>query len=143
MLARIGIEVQAAGQPAAVIFPARSRGELSNIMAGWGTLTGEASYYYSSNAHTNDPQKRLGAFNWHGYSNPEMDRLIEAAEFELDANKRKDLLQQTGALFNRERVALPLASVGSAWALRRDRASMTQGRADEETYAWDVTPVSR
>ena len=143
MLARSGIEVQAAGQPAAVIFPARSRGELSNIMAGWGTLTGEASYYYSSNAHTNDPQKRLGAFNWHGYSNPEMDRLIEAAEFELDENKRKDLLQQTGALFNRERVALPLASVGSAWALRRDRASMTQGRADEETYAWDVTPVSR
>lgn len=143
MLARIGIEVQAAGQPAAVIFPARSRGELSNIMAGWGTLTGEASYYYSSNAHTNDRERRLGAFNWHGYSNPEMDRLIQAAEFELDEAKRRDLLMQTAALFNRERVALPLASVGSAWALRRDRASMQAGRADEETYAWDVAPASR
>jgi peptide/nickel transport system substrate-binding protein len=143
MLARIGIDVQAAGQPAAVIFPARSRGELSNIMAGWGTLTGEASYYYSSNAHTNDPQRRLGAFNWHGYSNPEMDRLIQAAEFELDDNKRRDLLRETGALFNRERVALPLASVGSAWAMRRDRVTMTTGRADEETYAWDVTPAAR
>ncbi|WP_237213909.1 ABC transporter substrate-binding protein [Falsiroseomonas oryziterrae] len=142
MLARIGIEVQAAGQPAAVIFPARARGELSNIMAGWGTLTGEASYTYSSNAHTNNPQLRLGAFNWHGYSNPEMDRLIQASEFELDDNRRRELLQQIGALFNRERVALPLASVNSAWAIRRDRAAMAAGRADEETYAWDVTPVA-
>ena len=143
MLARIGIEVQAAGQPAAVIFPARTRGELSNIMAGWGTLTGEASYTYSSNAHSNDPQRRLGAFNWHGYANPEMDRLIQASEFELDDAKRKELLQQIGALFNRERVALPLTSVTSAWALRRDRVSMGRGRADEETYAMDVTPATR
>jgi peptide/nickel transport system substrate-binding protein len=143
MLARIGIEVQAAGQPSAVIFPARARGELSNIMAGWGTLTGEANYYYSSNAHTNNPTLRLGAFNWHGYSNPEMDRMIQAASIELDDKKREEQLQAIGALFNRERVALPLASVGSAWALRRDRASMGGGRADEETYAWDVTPAAR
>jgi peptide/nickel transport system substrate-binding protein len=142
MLARIGIEVQAAGQPAAVVFPARARGELSNMMSGWGTLTGEASYTYSSNAHSNNPQLRLGAFNWHGYSNPEMDRLIQASEFELDDAKRRELLQQIGALFNRERISLPLASVNSAWALRRDRASMANGRADEETYAWNVTPAA-
>jgi peptide/nickel transport system substrate-binding protein len=142
MLARIGIEVQAAGQPAAVIFPQRARGELSNIMAGWGTLTGEASYTYSSNFHTNNPQLRLGAFNWHGYSNPEMDRMIQASEFELDDAKRREILQQIGAFAARERITLPLASVNSAWALRRDRATMSGGRADEETYAWNVTPVA-
>jgi peptide/nickel transport system substrate-binding protein len=143
MLARIGIEVQAAGQPAAVIFPARARGELSNIMSGWGTLTGEANYYYAANAHTNDPQLRLGAFNWGGYSNPEIDRLIQAANVELDDKKREELLQQVGARFTAERVVIPLAAVGSAWAMRRDRASLRIGRADEETYAMDVTPASR
>lgn len=142
MLARIGIEVQAAGQPAAVVFPARARGELSTMMAGWGTLTGEASYTYSSNAHSNAPALRLGAFNWHGYSNAEMDRLIQASEFELNDDRRRALLMEIGALFNRERVALPLTSVNSAWALRRDRATMAAGRADEETYAWDITPVA-
>jgi peptide/nickel transport system substrate-binding protein len=142
MLARIGIEVQAAGQPAAVIFPARARGELSNIMAGWGTLTGEANYYYAANAHTNNPTLRLGAFNWTGYSNPEMDRLIQEANVELDDKKREALLQQIGALFNSDRPALPLAAVGSAWAMRRDRASLRVGRADEETYAMDVSPVA-
>ena len=143
MLARIGLEVQAAGQPSAVIFPQRTRGELSNIMAGWGTLTGEANYTYSSNAHTNNPTLRLGAFNWHGYSNPEMDRLIQAASVELDDAKRAELLQQVGALFNRERVALPLASIISAWALRRDRVTMERGRAAEETYAMDIRPAAR
>jgi peptide/nickel transport system substrate-binding protein len=143
MLARIGIEVQAAGQPAAVIFPARARGELSNIMAGWGTLTGEANYYYAANAHTNNPQLRLGAFNWTGFSNPEIDRLIQAANVELDDAKREELLRQVGALFTAERVVIPIAAVGSAWAMRRDRVSLRVGRSDEETYAWDLTPAAR
>ena len=48
MLARIGLDVHAAGQPAAVLFPARTRGDLSMVMSGWGTLTGEANYTLSS-----------------------------------------------------------------------------------------------
>jgi peptide/nickel transport system substrate-binding protein len=143
MLARIGLEVQAAGQPAAVIFPARARGELSNIMAGWGTLTGEANYYYAANAHTNDRERRLGAFNWTGFSNPELDSLIQAANIELDDKKREELLQRIGAIFTAERIAIPIAAVGSAWAMRRDRVSLRVGRSDEETYAWDVLPASR
>jgi peptide/nickel transport system substrate-binding protein len=143
MLARIGLEVQAAGQPAAVIFPARARGELSNIMAGWGTLTGEANYYYAANAHTNNPQLRLGAFNWTGYSNPELDALIQAANVELDDKKREELLQRIGAIYTADRIAIPIAAVGSAWAMRRDRVSLRVGRSDEETYAWDVLPASR
>jgi peptide/nickel transport system substrate-binding protein len=143
MLARIGLEVQAAGQPAAVIFPARARGELSNIMAGWGTLTGEANYYYAANSHTNNPALRLGAFNWNGFSVPEIDALIQAANVELDDKKREELLQTIGARVNAERAVIPLAAVGSAWAMRRDRVTLRVGRSDEETYAWDVAPVSR
>ena len=142
MLARIGLEVQAAGQPAAVIFPARARGELSNIMAGWGTLTGEANYYYAANSHSNNAQLRLGAFNWNGYANPEVDRLIQAANVELDDRRREQLLQEIGAKVTADRVVIPLAAVGSAWAMRRDRVTLRVGRSDEETYAWDVTPVA-
>src|SRR5262249_53233270 len=44
MLARIGLDVTPNGQPAAVLFPARTRGEYSLMMTGWATLTGEAHY---------------------------------------------------------------------------------------------------
>ena len=143
MLARIGIEVQAAGQPAAVLFPARTRGDLSAVMSGWGTLTGEAHYTYSSVGHTNNPALRLGAFNWRGFSDAELDGLIQQAAVELDTAKREQLLQQVGARFNALRVSLPLTSITSAWAMRRDRVNLVRARADEDTLAMDIVPVAR
>jgi peptide/nickel transport system substrate-binding protein len=142
MLARIGIEVQAAGQPAAVVFPARARGELSTMMAGWGTLTGEAHYTYSSVGHTNNPTLRLGAFNWRGFSDARLDELIQQAGVELDTARREQLLQQTGARFNELRVSLPLTSITSAWAMRRDRVNLVRARADEDTLAMDIVPAA-
>ena len=68
---------------------------------------------------------------------------LQAANVELDDKKREELLQQVGALWNEKRVVIPLAAVASAWAMRRDRVTLRVGRSDEETYAWDVSPVSR
>ena len=62
---------------------------------------------------------------------------------ELDDKKREALLQQVGALWNEKRVVIPLAAVASGWAMRRDRVTLRVGRSDEETYAWDISPVSR
>jgi peptide/nickel transport system substrate-binding protein len=141
MLARIGLEVNAAGQPAAVLFPARTRGDLSMVMSGWGTLTGEAHYTLSSVGHSNDPQRRFGAFNWRGYSNPKLDKLIQDAAVEIDEAKRKKLLQEANAEFMRERVSLPLVSISTAWALRKDRVKLERARTDEDTLAMDIAPA--
>ena len=65
------------------------------------------------------------------------------ASVALDDKAREALLQKIGALWNEKRVVIPLAAVGSAWAVRRDRATLRVGRSDEETYAWDVVPVAR
>ena len=136
MLARIGLDVNAAGQPAAVLFPARTRGDLSMVMSGWGTLTGEAHYTLSSVGHSNDPQRRFGAFNWRGYANPKLDKLIQDAAVEIDEGKRKKLLQEANAEFMRERVSLPLVSISTAWALRKDRVKLERARTDEDTSPW-------
>jgi peptide/nickel transport system substrate-binding protein len=141
MLARIGIEVNAAGQPGAVLFPARTRGELSMVMSGWGTITGEANYTLSSIFHSNSPALKLGAFNWRGYVNPEMDKLIQAAAVEMDIEKRRSLLEETNALVMKERVSLPLVSVSSAWAMVKDKVDLPKPRTDEDTLAFDVKPA--
>lgn len=142
MLARIGVEVQAAGQPGAVLFPARTRGDLSMVMAGWGTLTGEANYTLSSLAHSFAPNLRLGAFNWRNYKNEQVDRLLEEAAVEMDEGKRRAALQQAGGLFRADRSLLPLAAVSSAWTLRKDKVSMPKPRVDEDTLAYDLKPGS-
>jgi len=52
MLAAIGIDTTPNAQPVTVFFPARTRGEYSFSMSGWGTLTGEAHYTLSSPIRT-------------------------------------------------------------------------------------------
>ncbi|RKK02586.1 ABC transporter substrate-binding protein [Pseudoroseomonas wenyumeiae] len=142
MLAAIGIDAQANAQPGAVWAPARTRGEFSFYQAGWGTLTGEANYTLSSLVHTNDPATKLGAFNMRGYSNPELDKIIEAAGAEMDEAKRRALLEQAAAIVAKERPSLPIAGIVTAWAMRKDRVTIVP-RADEDTLAMNIRPVKR
>jgi peptide/nickel transport system substrate-binding protein len=141
MLAAIGIEVQANAQPAAVFFPARTRGELSMSMSGWGTLTGEAHYTLSSLAHSNDKEKRFGAFNVLGYHNPEMDKLIQDAAIEMDEGKRRGLLEKANELVLKDRQRLPIVAVGSAWAMQKGKVKI-QSRVDEDTLAMNIKPAT-
>jgi len=143
MLARIGLEIQANGQPGAVLFPARTRGDYSMVMSGWGTLTGEANYTLSSLAHSNAPALKMGAFNWRNYNNPKVDKLLQDAAVEMDEGKRKNLLQEANRVFRADRPLLPLAAVSSAWALQKDKVDLPKPRTDEDTLAHDLVPVKR
>jgi peptide/nickel transport system substrate-binding protein len=141
MLARIGIDVQAAAQPGAVMFPARTRGDLSVVMSGWGTLTGEANYTLSSLVHSNAPDLKLGAFNWRNYKNPEADKALQNAAVEMDEGKRREFLQKAAEITAQDRPLIPLAAVSSAWTLRKDKVRMARTRVDEDTLAMDIVPA--
>jgi peptide/nickel transport system substrate-binding protein len=140
MLAAVGIDAQANAQPAAVFFPARTRGEFSMSMSGWGTLTGEAHYTLSSVAHSNDKEKKFGAFNVLGYKSEKMDKLIQDAAVEMDEAKRRSLLEQANELVHTDRPRLPLVAVGSAWAMQKAKVKIMP-RVDEDTLAMDIRPA--
>ena len=140
MLAAIGIDAQANAQPAAVFFPARTRGEFSMSMSGWGTLTGEAHYTLSSVVHSNDKEKKFGAFNVLGYKNDKLDRLIQDAAVEMDDAKRRSYLEQANEIVAVDRPRLPLVSVGSAWAMQKAKVKI-KPRVDEDTLAMNIRPA--
>ena len=139
MLAAIGIDAQTNAQPAAVFFPARTRGEYSMSMSGWGTLTGEAHYTLSSLAHSNDKEKKMGAFNVLGYQNAVMDKLLQDAAIEMDLGKRRKFLEDANALLEKDRQRLPIVAVGSAWAMQKDKVTI-KPRVDEDTLAMNIKP---
>jgi peptide/nickel transport system substrate-binding protein len=139
MLTAIGVQVEANAQPGAVYFPANTRGDYSLTMSGWGTLTGESNYTLSSLVHTNDPAKKLGAFNIRGYSNPTMDKLIEDAGVEMDAKKREKYLMDANALVASDRPNLSIASIVSAWGMKK--AISIVPRSDEDTLAMNIRPA--
>jgi peptide/nickel transport system substrate-binding protein len=140
MWAGIGIDAQPNAQTAAVFFPARTRGEFSASMSGWGTLTGEAHYTLSSLAHSNDRDKRMGAFNVLGYKNPEMDKLLQDAAVEMDDARRRKLLEDAAVILDRDKQRLPIVAVGSAWAMQKDKVTI-KARVDEDTLAMNIKPA--
>ena len=140
MLAAIGIDAAPNAQPAAVFFPARTRGDYSMSMSGWGTLTGEAHYTLSSLAHSNDKEKKMGAFNVLNYKNPEMDKLLQAAAVEMDIAKRRKYLEDANALVEKDMQRLPIVAVGSAWAMQKGKVTI-KPRVDEDTLAMNIKPV--
>ena len=140
MLAAIGIDAQANAQPAAVFFPARTRGDYSMSMSGWGTLTGEAHYTLSSLAHSNDKDRKMGAFNVLNYKNPVMDKLLQDAATEMDLGKRRKYLEDANALLEKDRQRLPIVAVGSAWAMQKSKVTI-KPRVDEDTLAMNIKPV--
>ena len=141
MLARIGIDAAANAQPGTVFFPARTRGEFSMSMSGWGTLTGEAHYTLSSVAHSNDPARRFGAFNQMGYKNDKLDKLIQDAAVEMDEGKRRAFLEEANRVIAQDRPRLPIVAVGSAWAMQKDKVKLARTRVDEDTLAMDIVPA--
>ena len=141
MLARVGIELQTNAQPAAVFFPARGRGDFSLAMWGWGTLTGESNLTLTSLVHTNDVAKKLGGFNTSGYSNLQLDKLIQAASVEMNADKRRAVLEQALAMVAQDRPRLPLVSISSAWAMQKSKVTI-KPRVDEDTLAMNITPAN-
>ena len=140
MLAAVGIDAQANAQPAAVFFPARTRGDYSMSMSGWGTLTGEAHYTLSSLAHSNDKERKMGAFNVLNYKNPVMDKLLQDAAIEMDLGKRRKFLEDANALLEKDRQRLPIVAVGSAWAMQKGKVTI-KPRVDEDTLAMNIKPV--
>ena len=140
MLAQIGIDATPNAQPAAVFFPARTRGEFSMSMSGWGTLTGEAHYTLSSLAHSNDKDRKMGAFNVLGYKSAEMDKVLQDAGIEMDDGKRRALLEKAAELLLKDRQRLPIVAVGSAWAMQKDKVKI-KPRVDEDTLAMNIKPA--
>jgi peptide/nickel transport system substrate-binding protein len=142
MLARIGIDVVANPLPMAVFFPARLRGDFSMSMMGMGEPTGDAQVGMTTFLHTNDPAKKAGAFNWMGYSNAKFDQLLEDAGVEMNVDKRRAMTGQALAMVASDRPNIPLITIRSAWAMRKNKLAFTP-RADEDTLAMNAVPPAK
>ena len=59
----------------------------------------------------------------------------------MDDGKRRAYLEEANALVAKDRPLIPLASVSSAWTLRKDRVKMVRTRIDEDSLAMDVAPA--
>ncbi len=137
MLGRIGIRANLQALPRAVFFPQRAKKEMALNMAGWGSLTGESSYFLTSVIHTPTRELNLGAINVSNISVPALDTLMQRARRTLDDNERRALLQQVMEETITQNLVIPVLTFEATWAGKANLRYTP--RADEETQAIEIT----
>jgi peptide/nickel transport system substrate-binding protein len=131
MFSRIGITTQVDAMPVAAYFGKARNREFGAALLGWGSLAADLAL--RSLALTPNADKGHGTWNWAGYANPALDKLVERSLATVDPEKREAAARAASALAAREVAFIPLHYQIVTWAMRRqlDYAA----RTDEFTLA--------
>jgi peptide/nickel transport system substrate-binding protein len=128
-LARVGIKVEVQAMPKARFFPLEQAGDASFFLIGWANTNGDGNGTFDHLLHTMDPDKNLGGSNTSTrFSDPEIDRLSQAAASEFDPARREALLQEANRRAMAQLPHIPLhyqmdiyaVSDRVEWSPRRD-----------------------
>jgi len=139
-LSRIGIKTQVDAMTASIYFSKRAKREFSFAMGGWPSELGEASALFQPWVATLDRPNNLGTSNYGGFSDAEFDRVYLQAAITLDAEKRREMLEDATRIALDKVPHIPLHFESTIWAFR---AGLTyEGRRDQYTTAMAVKPVS-
>lgn len=139
MLARAGVEVAVEPLPKSVFLPRASNLEFSAMQYGFGSVSGTSLLALRSVAGTFDPARGSGGINRGRYSNPELDRLVDAAEQAADPATYEDLLRRAAAVLHADAGIVPLYHPTASWAARTGIAM--QPRRDEWSLAQHMAPA--
>ena len=116
MLAQIGVKVSVAVRPTSQ-FLAKVLGHKSSLyVSGWLDATFDALNPLSGLIAT--PKNGRGPLNGGGYSNPELDALIDRIEVEDDPAKRQQAVDQAVRLYRDDVAQIPLHHQWLAWGMK-------------------------
>jgi len=114
-------------------------GQVSFFLAGYACDSGDASDLFDAVLHSKDPGRGYGDANFMGYSNPDLDQLIEMAGSTMDMGRRRDMLEQAARLALADLPLIPLwhnralygVRKGVRWEPRFDRKVLAAELAAE------------
>jgi len=133
--AGIGVEVRVLDDPD---FWALSGATL--VLDRFACQTGDASEAFEQLIHTRDPRRHLGESNRGGYSNREVDALIERSAGELDLTRRNSMLRDIMRAVAEERPIVPVGIADDVYAIRD--SYLWQPREDGDIRAAEIAAVS-
>ncbi|MFC7518848.1 ABC transporter substrate-binding protein [Herbaspirillum sp. GCM10030257] len=141
---QVGVKTEVATMPFSVYQTryisggANGETEFSAFMLGNGFVTGDSLTGLTSILRTRDKETGLGANNYTGYSNKQVDALIDKAAQTMDEKARESLQKQATKLALDDASIIPLVHINAGWAMRKGLT--VKPRADGFTMAMDVRP---
>lgn len=135
-LAVAGIRVAPKFWPKEAFFDRIDRGLSDFHLTGWVCTSGESAELFESSLHTRGPAGGLGRDNGTGYSNPELDRLIEQLVATIDPGARVDIEKRAMAIAVADIPYVPLYVQEDRYVLTPD--VVWEPRADGEIWLPEV-----
>jgi len=117
MLAQIGIKIDLQARSKTLHFPKLQKKDSSMFLLGWGVPTLDSHYVFTFLYQTEDAAKKVGGWNYTGYSNPKMDALTDAMLKEVDQAKRDKMIADAWALAVADMPYLPLHHQLIVWSM--------------------------
>ena len=117
MLAQIGIKVDLQARSKTLHFPKLQKKDSSLYLLGWGVPTLDSHYVFTFLYQTNDAAKKVGGWNYTGYSNPKMDQLADGMLKEVDQAKRDKMIADAWQLAIADMPYLPLHHQLIVWSM--------------------------
>jgi peptide/nickel transport system substrate-binding protein len=119
-LAKVGIKVKLNPMPKAEYFPKiLDNYDTSFYLLGWSQENGDAGGAYGTLLHT-AVKDGYGGFNIGGYSNKQVDKLVEESDNTVDSVKRLNILHQLAEEAMKEVPIIPLHQQEDSFALNKD-----------------------
>ena len=119
MLSRVGIRVNYRPLPFNILLPKLNSGDTSMYVIGWTPATNEPEGVLVPLAHSRTAPG-VGEYNFGGYSNARVDRLIDRGHLEFDPAKRAALFTEAMEAMDAEAAFVPLIHRHVTWAMRKN-----------------------
>ena len=125
MLAQAGLEAELDAMPVRNYWPELREDNYDMYLLGWSPGTFDAEHPLRFLAATPDAEKKLGSWNFGGYSNARVDELLPMIQSELDESRRQAMLDETAKILQDEVAYLPLYVQPLVWGAR-ERIDLVQ-----------------
>nr|WP_300309414.1 ABC transporter substrate-binding protein [Halomonas sp.] len=116
MLAKINVRVDLKTLPKAQYWGEYDNRAADMMLIGWHADTEDSANFFQYLTECPNAETGAGQYNAGNYCNPELDKLLEQANLELDKDKRADMLQQIEQGLYDDAAFVPLHWQDLAWA---------------------------
>ena len=134
MWARVGVRTQLTSAPRVLITPKRVAGQFDITLSGWANEPAIDALSILTQV-LRSPNGSAGIFNWGSWGQPDMDKLIDAANNELDREKRLAMMTEALGIAKARTLFLPVHQQPMAWAMR-DSVEQVVQLPDNKARHW-------
>ena len=120
MLAKVGLKAQLDAVPVSTYWSELRADNMDMYLLGWSPGTFDAEHPIRFLAATPNEEKKLGSWNFGGYSNVRVDELLPRIQSELDETVRQAMLDEAAGLIQSEHAYVPLYVQPLVWGAREN-----------------------